>query len=354
MGQAHPEPGRAAAPARRRGRAPPARAPHPAVRRGLALRTSRTSSTSPAASPTPHRCTSAGRARPTPTVAPPGHENLFVLVPIPADPAHRPRRRRRRRRRRGRDRRRPRDPADRDVVRHPRSRRPHRRAAHDRARRLRRRPALLARQRARPRAHARAERRVPAAQRVAQGARALRTREDPRCPGSGCRCASSPPSSCSSACAATAPRAPARAGQGVTCRDSTCWRSSCRAGGIAALDARWRLAAWSAPRRTAAAVAIGTAFFLLWDAVGIATGVFVKGDSPLLARHRPRPAAAARGAVLPRVPLLPRARRRGRRLCASSTPRAPSDAGARPSTREERARDLRAHRAAVRRRHGRS
>ena len=54
------------------------------------------------------------------------------------------------------------------------------------------------------------------------------------------------------------------------------------AGGITALDARWRLAAWAAPGRTLAAVGIGTAFFLVWDAVGIATGVFVKGDSPLL------------------------------------------------------------------------
>ena len=52
--------------------------------------------------------------------------------------------------------------------------------------------------------------------------------------------------------------------------------------GIAVLDLRWRLAFPVAPGRTAAAVAIGTAFFLLWDAVGIASGVFVKGDSPLL------------------------------------------------------------------------
>ena len=52
--------------------------------------------------------------------------------------------------------------------------------------------------------------------------------------------------------------------------------------GVAALDARWRLAAWRSLGRTAAAVGIGTAFFLVWDAVGIATGVFVKGDSPLL------------------------------------------------------------------------
>lgn len=54
------------------------------------------------------------------------------------------------------------------------------------------------------------------------------------------------------------------------------------AAGVAALDARFRLAAWTSPGRTAAAVGIGTAFFLAWDAVGIATGVFVKGDSPLL------------------------------------------------------------------------
>jgi lycopene cyclase domain-containing protein len=54
------------------------------------------------------------------------------------------------------------------------------------------------------------------------------------------------------------------------------------AGGIAAIDARWRLAAWRAPGRTTLTVAIGTAFFLIWDAVGIATGVFIKGDSVLL------------------------------------------------------------------------
>lgn len=54
------------------------------------------------------------------------------------------------------------------------------------------------------------------------------------------------------------------------------------AAGIALLDRRWRLAAWEAPGRTAAAVTLGTVFFLAWDAVGIATGVFVKGDSPLL------------------------------------------------------------------------
>lgn len=53
------------------------------------------------------------------------------------------------------------------------------------------------------------------------------------------------------------------------------------AGGVALLDARWRLAAWRSPARTAVAVLAGTLFFLLWDAVGIAAGVFVKGHSPL-------------------------------------------------------------------------
>lgn len=58
-------------------------------------------------------------------------------------------------------------------------------------------------------------------------------------------------------------------------------------GGIAALDARFHLVLWPAPDgvargRAIAAIAVGTAFFLAWDAVGIATGVFVKGDSPYL------------------------------------------------------------------------
>lgn len=53
------------------------------------------------------------------------------------------------------------------------------------------------------------------------------------------------------------------------------------AAGIALLDARFTLAMWRAPWRSAAAVAVGTAFLLTWDAVGIATGVFVKGTSPL-------------------------------------------------------------------------
>ncbi len=64
------------------------------------------------------------------------------------------------------------------------------------------------------------------------------------------------------------------------------------AAGIVALDARFRLAAWRARGRTLVAVAVGTVFFIAWDLVGIAAGVFVKGDSPLylgidLAPHLP-------------------------------------------------------------------
>lgn len=52
--------------------------------------------------------------------------------------------------------------------------------------------------------------------------------------------------------------------------------------GVLALDARFRLAFWATPVTTGLAVACGTVFFVVWDAVGIAAGVFVRGDSPLL------------------------------------------------------------------------
>lgn len=54
------------------------------------------------------------------------------------------------------------------------------------------------------------------------------------------------------------------------------------AAGIVALDARFALAFWRAPVRSTISVALGTVFFVVWDSVGIATGVFVKGTSPLL------------------------------------------------------------------------
>lgn len=52
--------------------------------------------------------------------------------------------------------------------------------------------------------------------------------------------------------------------------------------GMLTIDARFRLAFWSSPVRAGVAVVTGTLFFVVWDAVGIATGVFVRGDSPLL------------------------------------------------------------------------
>ncbi len=62
--------------------------------------------------------------------------------------------------------------------------------------------------------------------------------------------------------------------------------------GTIAIDLKVGLSLRTQPGRTALAVGLGTAFFLVWDAVGIVTGVFVKGSSPLfvgidLAPHLP-------------------------------------------------------------------
>ncbi|WZH36037.1 MAG: lycopene cyclase domain-containing protein [Microbacterium enclense] len=62
--------------------------------------------------------------------------------------------------------------------------------------------------------------------------------------------------------------------------------------GMIAIDVKFSLALRAAPVRTTIAVLIATAFFLAWDVVGIVTGVFVKGESPLfvgveLAPHLP-------------------------------------------------------------------
>lgn len=62
--------------------------------------------------------------------------------------------------------------------------------------------------------------------------------------------------------------------------------------GMMLIDVKYSLALRVAPLRTTSAVLGGTVFFLAWDLVGIATGVFVKGESPLfvgvmLAPHLP-------------------------------------------------------------------
>jgi len=52
--------------------------------------------------------------------------------------------------------------------------------------------------------------------------------------------------------------------------------------GMTVLDARFRLFFWRAPWRAAAVTAIGVVFFLVWDALGVALGIFFIGPTRLL------------------------------------------------------------------------
>jgi lycopene cyclase domain-containing protein len=52
--------------------------------------------------------------------------------------------------------------------------------------------------------------------------------------------------------------------------------------GTLTLDRRFRLFFWNQPARAAIVLVALVAMFLVWDSVGIAEGVFFKGDSPLL------------------------------------------------------------------------
>lgn len=51
-------------------------------------------------------------------------------------------------------------------------------------------------------------------------------------------------------------------------------------GGMVVCDRRWRLFFFADARRAALVLLAGVAYFLAWDAVGIAAGVFFRGDSP--------------------------------------------------------------------------
>ncbi|WP_415854644.1 lycopene cyclase domain-containing protein [Sinomonas sp. G460-2] len=51
---------------------------------------------------------------------------------------------------------------------------------------------------------------------------------------------------------------------------------------LAAVDHRFRLFLWRAPRAGAAVVVLGTAFFLAWDMAAIGAGIFELGGSPLM------------------------------------------------------------------------
>jgi hypothetical protein len=70
-------------------------------------------------------------------------------------------------------------------------------------------------------------------------------------------------------------------------------------GGIAVLDARYRLFFWRAPLRAAVVMFVGLVFFMVWDVAGVHLGIFFIGTTPLLTAGR-----AARGAVLPGAALL--------------------------------------------------
>ena len=54
------------------------------------------------------------------------------------------------------------------------------------------------------------------------------------------------------------------------------------AAGVLVIDRRFRLFCWAAPRRAAAVLGAGTAFFLAWDLAGIGLGVFLHGDGPYM------------------------------------------------------------------------
>jgi lycopene cyclase domain-containing protein len=52
--------------------------------------------------------------------------------------------------------------------------------------------------------------------------------------------------------------------------------------GMVVLDRRFRLVFWRDARRAAVVFVVGIVFFLIWDLAGIATGVFFRGEGPLL------------------------------------------------------------------------
>lgn len=52
--------------------------------------------------------------------------------------------------------------------------------------------------------------------------------------------------------------------------------------GLVALDHRHKLAIWASPLATGFTVFLAVAFFLTWDLVGIANGIFFRGITPFL------------------------------------------------------------------------
>jgi lycopene cyclase domain-containing protein len=52
--------------------------------------------------------------------------------------------------------------------------------------------------------------------------------------------------------------------------------------GMVLLDRRFRLFFWRDARRATVVLAVGVAFFLVWDLAGIGLGVFFRGDTPFM------------------------------------------------------------------------
>lgn len=52
--------------------------------------------------------------------------------------------------------------------------------------------------------------------------------------------------------------------------------------GMTVLDRRFRLFFWVDARRAAIVLALGVAFFVVWDLVGIGTGVFFRGETEFM------------------------------------------------------------------------
>lgn len=50
--------------------------------------------------------------------------------------------------------------------------------------------------------------------------------------------------------------------------------------GLVTLDARYRIAIFDRPRAALLTIAIGVAFFLVWDAIGVGLGIFFVGEAP--------------------------------------------------------------------------
>jgi len=52
--------------------------------------------------------------------------------------------------------------------------------------------------------------------------------------------------------------------------------------GMVVLDRRFGLFFWRAPRAAAVVLAVGVAFFLAWDLIGIITGIFYRGETSFM------------------------------------------------------------------------